>query len=266
MKRTIAIVAGLAMLIVGTSATSVVAADLIRSKDIKDGTIRAKDIRPSLVNKINKKGAQGPKGDTGPQGPAGPAGASGIVRVTNLDGAWKARATDTAGLHMTGDGIKFGPFANGGGCSTPGVEFARLDWSGLNGTTLASLKSLVVHARYTSTGDTSGVGAPTVRVYFEGQDGDGTPNRLTFSANTQPDGDFAEGPMHEWIVTSGTVRYNDDAGNNPAEEKARSTWVAQFPNAKITNINILNGCQAGQDLTSLVRRVEANGTTYAFGS
>ena len=127
------------------------------------------------------KGSAGPAGPTGPQGPAGPAGKDGIVRVTDLNGAWKARATDAAGVKMTGDGIAFGPFVNGGGCTTPGVDYGRLDYSGMNGQPLSSLKSLVYHARYTATDDTGGVGSPTMRVFFGSGD-----DRLTFSPNTQP--------------------------------------------------------------------------------
>src|SRR4051794_4409525 len=31
---------------------------------------------------------------------------------------------DEAGLQMTGEGAQFGPFLNGGGCDTPGTDFA----------------------------------------------------------------------------------------------------------------------------------------------
>ena len=244
------------------------AANTIGSSDIKDDSVKSKDIKDNTVKlkDINKKAAAKLKGATGPAGPQGPAGPSTVVAVKNLNGQWTARATDVAGLKMTGDGIQFGPFANGGNCTTDGVDYARLDFNGLNGQTLANLKSLVYHARYTATNDTGGVGSPTVRVFFSGNENGAGGNRLTFSPNTQPDGDFAEGPMHEWIVTSGTVRLNDDAGNNPGAEAPWSSFMATYGSRTITNINVLNGCQAGTNLTSLIRRFEINGTTYQFGA
>ena len=57
---------------------------------------------------------------------------------------------DEAGVKLTGDGVQFGPFANGGGCANAGTDFARLDFSGMNGQPLSSLKNLVYYARYTS--------------------------------------------------------------------------------------------------------------------
>ena len=65
-------------------------------------------------------------------------------------------------------------------------------------------------------------------------------------------------------MTSGSVRYNDDAGNLPGAEAPWSSFMAAHGTKKIENINILNGCQAGTNLTSLVRWVEANAKTYAF--
>ena len=67
-------------------------------------------------------------------------------------------------------------------------------------------------------------------------------------------------------MTHGTVRYNDDAGNDPSGERLFTYWAGQFPSATITNINILNGCQAGTNLTSVIRDVQINGQHFAFGS
>jgi hypothetical protein len=67
-----------------------VAGTLIRSKDIADGTIRCKDLRKAVCDRLKDRGnkpgpqgptgpqgAPGPQGATGPQGPAGPAGPGG---------------------------------------------------------------------------------------------------------------------------------------------------------------------------------------------
>jgi hypothetical protein len=60
---------------------SAVAASLITSKQIKDGTIQTKDIskkaQKSLKGKAGATGPQGPAGSAGPAGPAGAAGAAG---------------------------------------------------------------------------------------------------------------------------------------------------------------------------------------------
>ena len=53
--------------------------------------------------------------------------------------------------------------------------------------------------------------------------------------------------MHEWIVTSGTVRLNDDAGDNPGAEAPWSSFLAANGSKTINNINILNGCQAATE-------------------
>lgn len=242
----------------------------VKTQKVKNGTLKIQDLNKKAQDALKKTGPAGPQGPKGPQGPQGPSGASDVTQVTNLNGAWKARATDTAGLTMTGDGVQFGPFADGGGCATPGAEFARLDYSGLNGAALSSLRNLAYTGWYVADNDTSGVGAPTIRVFFSGEDGAGTPNRLTFSPNTQFNKSFnydaEQGEVHEWLVTHGTVRYNDDAGSNPAGERLWTYWASQFPGATISNINILNGCQAGENLTSVIREVQINGQHFEFGS
>jgi hypothetical protein len=245
-------------------------ASTITSKDIKDNTIKIKDIKPGTVDKL--KGHTGP---TGPQGPQGPSGGSNVSQVKNLNGQWTARATDVAGLKMTGDGIQFGPFASPGACAADGVDYARLDFSGLNGQPLSSLKNLVFRGRFLSDTDTSGAGSPAIRVFFSGTGtgGDGVPNepnRFTFSPNTQfnnpLDYQITQGETHEYVVTSGSVRYNDDPGNTPSGEKAWSVWASQFPSATISNINILGGCSAGTNLSILMREAQVNGQHYEFGS
>jgi hypothetical protein len=245
-------------------------AGTVTSKDIQNQTIKIRDIKPGAVKKL--RGQVGPQG---PQGPAGPVGGSNVSQVKNLNGPWQARASDVAGLKMTGDGIQFGPFTSPGTCTTDGVDYARLDFSGLNGQPLSSLKNLVFRGRFLSDTDTSGVGSPAIRVFFSGTGtgGDGVPNepnRFTFSPNTQfnnpLDYQITQGEMHEYIVTSGSVRYNDDGGNLPSGEKSWSYWASQFPAATISNINILGGCSGGTNLSILVREAQVNGQHFEFGS
>jgi len=256
--------------------TGAVAGSMITSQNIKDHTIASQDMATGSVNsRVLQNGAVHPRGlaagllaqikhGKGPKG-----GDSHTSYVDDLDGLFKARTGDEAGLTMTGDGIQFGPFANGGGCDNAGTDFARLDFSGLNGKKLSSIDQLDYTGWYVADNDTGGVGAPVMRVFFEGEGSDGTPNHFTFSPNTQFNKSFnyddSQGAVHTWLVTHGTVRYNDDAGNDPAGEKPWTEWASAFPDAEITNINVLNGCQAGTNLTSVIRSVQANGHTYVLG-
>jgi hypothetical protein len=65
-----AFIAGMVIASAGTAT----AAKLITSNDIKDGTIKAKDLSPALRARLGvpgPAGAQGPKGDPGPKGDSG---------------------------------------------------------------------------------------------------------------------------------------------------------------------------------------------------
>jgi hypothetical protein len=260
--------------------TGAVAGSMITSQNIKDHTIASQDMATgSVTSRVLQNGAVHQRGLSAAlqaqikQG-KGPKGDSHTTYVEDLHGQFKARPGDEAGLTMTGDGVQFGPFANGGGCDNPGADFARLDFSGMNGKKLSSLDQLDYTGWYVADNDTSGIGAPVMRVFFEGTGtgGDGQAdedNRLTFSPNSQFNKSFnyddSQGAVHTWLVTHGTVRYNDDGGNSQAGEKPWSYWAGQFTDAKITNINILNGCQAGTNLTSVIRSLQVNGHTYVLG-
>lgn len=70
-----AFIAGMVIASAGTAT----AAKFVTSKDIKDGTIKAKDLSPALRARLGvpgPAGAQGPKGDPGPKGDQGAAGIS----------------------------------------------------------------------------------------------------------------------------------------------------------------------------------------------
>ena len=65
-----AFIAGMVIASAGTAT----AAKFVTSKDIKDGTIKAKDLSPALRARLGvpgPAGAQGPKGDPGPKGDSG---------------------------------------------------------------------------------------------------------------------------------------------------------------------------------------------------
>ena len=75
-----AFIAGMVIASAGTAT----AAKLITSKDIKDGTIKAKDLSPALQKRL---GGTGPQGPQGPPGPKGEPGAAGISLFTFADTA-----------------------------------------------------------------------------------------------------------------------------------------------------------------------------------
>jgi hypothetical protein len=86
-------IAALVIACVGTA----YAANLITSADIKNGTIKKKDLsasaKKSLRGPKGDKGDPGEKGDPGDQGPPGPSGLSGgtIPSGTTVTGAWGGR-------------------------------------------------------------------------------------------------------------------------------------------------------------------------------
>ncbi|MGZ4427335.1 MAG: hypothetical protein ACXVXC_01820 [Nocardioidaceae bacterium] len=209
----------------------------VGGNEILDGSVAEKNLSPGVQEKLNK------------QGP---------VSVGSLSGAWSA---SNSSVKLTPDGVSFGPYANGGGCSGP-QDHGSVEFKGLNGQKLSSITNLVYYARYASTGDTGGVGSPYLRVFLDGDQHD-----AIFSPNTQgPDPDTAEGPFHEWVGTSGTWRYDDDGDSNPAGEESFSKLVADHGDATISGIYVSTGCSAGTNLQALMRWMEINGQTYNFGS
>jgi len=60
------------------------AVDQITGKDIKDGTIKKRDLAPKVRQKL---GVPGPVGPTGPQGPQGPQGAPGMPGAPGAPGS-----------------------------------------------------------------------------------------------------------------------------------------------------------------------------------
>ena len=232
-----------AALLVAFGGASAVAAGMVTSADIQDETIRSKDINDGAVHRrdINDQFiAQITGGETEEQ-------------VSSLDGEFSAT---NQSVSLTPDGVEFGPYAEGGSAG------GSVLYDGLNGKTLAEVENLVYHARYTSNADSGGVGAPYLRIFTD--NGAGGENSAIFSPNTQqPDPDVAEGPFHEWVATSGTWRYNDDAGEGP--EQSFGALKAAHGDEEITGIYITTGFSGGQELSALLRSWEINGTTYNFG-
>ncbi len=282
-KGAVAAVAVSAALLAGTGTVGAYAAGMIgsadiknnsvQSVDVKDGSLKARDMTPQTILKFSKpgpKGAQGPEGPAGPAGPMGPAGDSHITYIQNFDTVVNpVSAGDANGLAMTGEGAVFGPFANGGGCSTAGDDYARLQFHGLDGVKLSDISQLDFTGLTTSDNNTSGVGSLTMRITTDHAGSNGYPkNRFVFSPNTQAGPDMnadTRGQVKTYLTTLGSWRLNDDAGERPGDEAAWSNWVAQNGTEHVEKIDILLGCQAGDNLTGVVRSIQANGTTYQLG-
>jgi hypothetical protein len=227
----------------------------LRSRDVKDGTLRCKDLTSRLCGlakapgQKGDPGAKGDKGDKGDPGAKGDKGDSGETRITSLpSGGFEAT---NASVSLTPDGVEFGPYANGGAAG------GSLCYNGLNGRTLSDVSTLIYRASY-STDDDNTVGVPYLRIFLEGDTHD-----VIFSPNTQPVPATAEGVVQEWVVNDGTVRYDDDAGNDPD-----SPWgdvKAAHADEAISSICITTGFSAGTNLAALLRSFDINGERKVFG-
>ena len=233
-----------------------VAANLIRSKDVADGSLRCKDLRPRLCDKIRKGGQTGPQGpqgpqgapgQSGPQGPPGPAGADAVTRVKALlpdpgngDGVappdWAERPSagcDPAAVpgdaSVAGNRLHFS-LGNDGGWGAVSVSF-----NGYNGVQLKDLSLISYHAKYDQTGTDFHGGTPYFRIYTED-----FANSIIYSPNTQPGAIINSGEWQKFNVTEGTVRHNDDGGNFPD-----ITWadlIEQHGDEEIAQIRLTAGC------------------------
>jgi hypothetical protein len=281
-QNRVAAVATGAAVVVGLGATGAVAAGTIGSDDIRTGGVRTMDLRNGGVHKRDMHGSavgshevldeslglqelrpsaveelRSSVGERGPRGPRGPKGDDGRTIVADFAGDFSA--TNRSVL-LTPDGVEFGPYIDGA------AQGGAIRYDGLNGRTVASaVKSLVYYARYVSTGDTGGAGAPYLRIVTTDVDTDPDTDQQSwiFSPHTQaPDPDTDEGPFHEWVATSGSWRYNDDTGNGPDSEffELRAVHGEEV----ISGISISTGFSAGNDLAALLRWLEVNGERYEF--
>ena len=183
-----------------------------------------------------------------------------VVYVTNLGSTVNPYLGDEAGITMTGEGAQLGPFPDGGGCTTPGTDFARLVFHPLDGKTLASIHQLDYSGMTQSTDNTSGVGSLSMRIVT------GAGNKFVFTPNTQPGADQnadTRGVLKTYLTTFGYWRVNDDAGAGP--DSPWSSIIADHQSETITKIDVLLGCEAGANLRGVVRTFQANGTEYVLG-
>ena len=172
------------------------------------------------------------------------------TRVTAFGGDFEATNPTVS---MTAACAEFGPYADGGAAG--GSVF----YSGLNGRRLGDIVNLVYTGSFSSATPTGGAGAPYLRVFLEADTHD-----VIFSPNTQPFPLVTEDVLHQWDVTEGTVRYDDDAGNNPD-----SPWqviVAEHATEIISGIYVTVGFSAGTNLTGCLRTLNVNERVFLLGS
>lgn len=240
-----------------------VAASLITGKDVKNGSLTGKDVKNGSLKakeltsgaRRSLRGQKGAKGDTGAagakgdKGDKGDPGASSETRIKSLPSSGFEATNST--VSVTNDGVKFGPYPDGGAAG------GSVCYDGLNGRTLSDVSTLIYRASYT-TDDDNTVGVPYLRIFLEDDAHD-----VIYSPNTQPIPATAEGVVQEWVVNEGTVRYDDDAGNNPDED-----WLdvkADHADEVISSVCITTGFSAGDNLEARLRSVDINGSRFVFG-
>jgi Collagen triple helix repeat (20 copies) len=230
--KTVAVCAVVAL---GVGATSATAGTLMTSAKIKDGTIKMRDLSPSLQAKINRAG------QPGPQGAQGAPGANGVNGAPGANGQPGANGKD--GLNGR-DGVRYdrivgscaagttGEVAVAGGVARLGAP-EQMSWAQIRsypkGLTVSELEQL----SFRSTASDPGVVYMKITVEGHGS--------ILFSPNTQPGGE--QGLGDEWAthdVLDGTVRLNDDAGFTPDV-----TWaevLAEVGNKHVKDVRVTAGC------------------------
>jgi hypothetical protein len=169
------------------------------------------------------------------------------IPVNQLSGNFQGTNPSVA---STNDGVHFGPYADGG--ATGG----SLYYSGFNGRTLGDITALSYVARY-NTDDNTPIGAPYLRIFLNGD-----VNDVIFSPNTQPVPQTDENVDNAYNVVAGTVRYDDDPGNNPDEPWA--TIQAAHAADVVSGIYVSAGFSAGENLSVLLTHLGVNADDFCF--
>lgn len=219
-------------------------------------------------------GAQGPVGNQGPTGQTGPTGASNVKLVNNLDGSqgWFTTAGDEAELAvpvptLTPNGVQT--------AFDTGTQYASLRSTVLAGKTFGQLSRVSYSAGYTQTSDAHG-GTPYFRVFFNGDYacGGNEEKRIVYTANTQEVNLSNSGDYRAFDVTAGTIRYDDDPGEDEADstytwDEAQEVFGAEMICQIAVSMGDGGGYTAGATTDVGSISLEAEGsplTIYNFGS
>ena len=275
-SRLLAVVAGAAVVGMlgagaGWSAATItsedIANDSIQGKDVKDGTLRAKDLSPGVVNGLS--GPAGPAGPTGPQGPKGATGSAGTYVGPN----WSIVDRN---VMKNGDSyLRSGPATPPKGIGSLGIRTGdpndkaafgnQVDFVG----TALSTINTVKYSIYT-TGENNGLYAengPSVAFEIDpsGSADSTAPNYSTLvyvptasasNAWTQQDGSTAA----RWFLTgaagSGSCNQGPEGYCTLAQVKAK------FPNATLLTAQITKGRDYA--FSGAVDALVINSKTYDF--
>lgn len=153
---------------------------------------------------------------------------------------------------LTPDGIAFGPYADGHAAG------GSIRYHGLNGQPMSAVRNLAFNIRYIEEGMHQEV-SPYLRIFT--QDAQGTAHDAIYSPGSQFYPGLGCGPSQEFVATSGTWRYDDDAGSGgiPYTE-----LLDLYGDHVITKLGITVGFTNGVNLTGLLRWWEINSSFYIF--
>jgi hypothetical protein len=280
-------VAVCAVVALAVGATGATAASLITSANIKDGTIKTRDLSPSLQKKIKQAGKPGANGATGATGAAGATGATGANGATGATGA--AGATGATGANgatgatgATGangkdgapgengkDGVRYdrivGSCADDPHAATGEVSIAdgvarlgvptQLAWAQIKSYPTNLKVSQIENLSFTA--NATDVGQTYMKVTTTNH------GSILFDPSSQ-DGGEETGRMVNYRVNGegSTVRWNDDAGNS-----RQLTWqeaMTMSGNQHVKTIAVTAGCALGDAGETVVDDITVNDEVINF--
>jgi opacity protein-like surface antigen len=173
-----------------------------------------------------------------------------VVPVTSLSGDF---AATNPSVTKTGDGVHFGPYADGG--ATGG----SLYYSGANGARLDQITALSYSVAHDSSDD-SPIAAPYLRIFLEDDSHDVIFDPTKCATVVPP-----ENALNRFDVVSGEVRYDDDAcsGTGPGQQ-AWADVVTAHGSEVISGIYVTTGFAGGADLSAIETDLTVNGDTFCF--
>jgi hypothetical protein len=171
--------------------------------------------------------------------------------MLHLSGAFSG---SNATVATTLDGVQFGPYQTGG------TEGGSVLYTGANGLTLAQITQLSFTVMHSST-DHSPIGSPYLRVFLDNDTHDVIFD-ATQCATTVP----TESVFHTYEVTTGNVRFDDDACVSAANQQPWSAVVAAHGSSVVSGIRVTTGFTGGVTLAAILRSLKVNGSEFVFGA
>jgi len=259
------------------------------SKQIKPGTISLANLSPAARKALlghasastvagpqgpaGKDGSNGANGSTGPQGPKGDTGVQGPQGIQGIKGDNGDPGTPAATmLHLDGttfqgtnanvettlDGVKIGPYADGG------ASGGSVRYLGVDGMKLSDITGLAYTAEYRDT-DNSALGAPYIRIFTT--DANDNEHDVIFDPTQCATATPAQNTLSTSEVTTATkLRYDDDACGANYTPQTWADIVAAHGDETVKSVVVTAGFSGGQNLAALLRSISVNGKTFTFGA